>query len=109
MCGCGCVYICQQEYLENENLSIAFVLAQGFHSQGIKVIVWATSMVNTDSSNYKEGFEKGYYVKSLFGLVRKREREKKKKQSTSSASARCCRIMKCAFLLRGEKKYFRPA
>lgn len=56
---------------KHKSVCFLLVLAQGFHNQGIKVIVWATSMVNTDSSNYKEGFEKGYYVKSLFGLVRR--------------------------------------
>lgn len=32
------------------------------HNQTIRVIAWVTSMVNIDSSNYKEGLEKGYYL-----------------------------------------------
>ncbi len=32
------------------------------HEKGIKVICWATSMINTDSSNYEQGFQKGYYL-----------------------------------------------
>jgi alpha-glucosidase (family GH31 glycosyl hydrolase) len=32
------------------------------HSRGVKVICWATSMINTDSSNYQEGKQKGYYL-----------------------------------------------
>jgi alpha-glucosidase (family GH31 glycosyl hydrolase) len=33
-----------------------------FHSKGIKVITWATGMVNLDSSNYKEGYDNNYYL-----------------------------------------------
>jgi len=32
------------------------------HSKNMKVIMWTTSMVDTDSPNYKEGLEKGYYL-----------------------------------------------
>jgi len=32
------------------------------HSKNIKVICWATSVVDTDSSNYAEGLKNGYYL-----------------------------------------------
>ena len=38
---------------------------QSMHSLGVNVICWATSMVDTDSSNYEDGKSKGYYVKGL--------------------------------------------
>ena len=37
-------------------------MIQKLHGQGVKVICWATSMVNTDSPNYQEGKDKGYYL-----------------------------------------------
>ena len=33
-----------------------------FHQKGVKVVCWVTSMVNLDSSNYKEGYNKNYYL-----------------------------------------------
>lgn len=32
------------------------------HSMNIKVICWATSVVDEDAPNYKEGYDKGYYL-----------------------------------------------
>lgn len=37
-----------------------------FHSKGIKVILWATSMIDTDSSNYQEAYDNGYFIR--YGL-----------------------------------------
>ena len=34
-----------------------------FHSKGIKVILWATSMINTDSSNYQEAYDNKYFIR----------------------------------------------
>ncbi len=35
---------------------------QKYHSMGIKVFLWATCMVNTDSPNFQEGKDKGYFL-----------------------------------------------
>lgn len=32
------------------------------HEKGVRVILWATSMVNVDSPSYQEGKDKGYYL-----------------------------------------------
>jgi alpha-glucosidase (family GH31 glycosyl hydrolase) len=32
------------------------------HAMGVRVILWATSMIDTDSPNYKEGLDNGYFV-----------------------------------------------
>ena len=37
-------------------------LIKELHGKNIKVIAWVTSVVDTDSSNYDEGKEKGYYL-----------------------------------------------
>eukprot|EP01080_Neovahlkampfia_damariscottae_P002516 gene2516-3222_t len=33
-----------------------------FHNKGVKVVCWVTSMVNLDSSNYKEGYQNNFYL-----------------------------------------------
>ena len=33
------------------------------HDLNIRVIFWITSMVDTDSPNYQEGYDSGYYIK----------------------------------------------
>jgi alpha-D-xyloside xylohydrolase/trinucleotide repeat-containing gene 6 protein len=33
------------------------------HDLNIRVIFWITSMVDTDSPNYQEGYDNGYYIK----------------------------------------------
>lgn len=33
-----------------------------FHSKGIRVIIWATSIINETASNFSEGKEKGYFL-----------------------------------------------
>ena len=38
-------------------------MVEYFHSKKIRVILWATSMINTDSSNYKEAHDKKYLLK----------------------------------------------
>ena len=35
------------------------------HSMNVRVIYWITSMVDTDSPNYQEGDDMGYYIKSV--------------------------------------------
>ncbi len=37
-------------------------LIEEFHSKDIRVIMWATSIVNETASNFKEGKEKGYFL-----------------------------------------------
>ena len=37
-----------------------------FHSKNIRVILWATSMINTDSSNYQEAHDKEYLIRYVF-------------------------------------------
>lgn len=32
------------------------------HSKGVRVILWATSIINEDLDNYKIGKEKGYFL-----------------------------------------------
>lgn len=32
------------------------------HANNIKVMCWATNLVNIDSPNYKDGYNKGYYL-----------------------------------------------
>ena len=34
-----------------------------FHSKNIRVILWATSMIDTDSSNYQDAYDKQYLIK----------------------------------------------
>ncbi|XP_065826338.1 alpha-glucosidase 2-like isoform X2 [Oscarella lobularis] len=40
-----------------------------FHSKNISVILWATSMIDTDSPTYQEGFNNSYYLKDALGKV----------------------------------------
>ncbi|MDR3313940.1 MAG: hypothetical protein LBS96_05730 [Oscillospiraceae bacterium] len=35
---------------------------QTFHDKGVRVMLWASSMVNETASNYQEGKEKGYFL-----------------------------------------------
>ncbi len=37
------------------------------HEQDVRVILWVTSMINNESSNFQEGFDKGYYIKNYYG------------------------------------------
>ena len=41
-------------------------LVEQLHAKDIKIILWATSMVDTDSSNYNTALSKDYFVKNLF-------------------------------------------
>ena len=34
-----------------------------FHNQSIAVILWATSMVDTDSPNFNESYNNGYFIR----------------------------------------------
>jgi alpha-glucosidase (family GH31 glycosyl hydrolase) len=45
----------------------ASYMIRDFHTKNIKVIVWVTSMVDTNSPNYEEGLAKQYYVKDVLG------------------------------------------
>eukprot|EP01089_Gocevia_fonbrunei_P020690 TRINITY_DN7769_c0_g1_i2.p1 TRINITY_DN7769_c0_g1~~TRINITY_DN7769_c0_g1_i2.p1 ORF type:complete len:588 (-),score=108.30 TRINITY_DN7769_c0_g1_i2:90-1853(-) len=38
-----------------------------FHSKGVRVILWTTSVIDTNSPNYAEGLAKGYYLSGLDG------------------------------------------
>ena len=38
-------------------------MIQHFHSQNIRVILWATSIVDTTSSNYQEGYNNKYFIR----------------------------------------------
>eukprot|EP00731_Ephydatia_muelleri_P029081 Em0020g725a len=42
-------------------------MVEFFHSKGIRVILWVTSMVDTDSSNYQEAYDNGYFIRDIFG------------------------------------------
>jgi alpha-glucosidase (family GH31 glycosyl hydrolase) len=33
-----------------------------FHAKGVRVFLWTTANVNTDSPNYEEGYDAGYYI-----------------------------------------------
>mmetsp|Transcript_10377 Transcript_10377/g.928 ORF Transcript_10377/g.928 Transcript_10377/m.928 type:complete len:107 (-) Transcript_10377:148-468(-) len=37
-------------------------LVKDMHDLGIKVILWMTSFINVESSNYKEGYDNNYYL-----------------------------------------------
>lgn len=37
-------------------------LVDELHAQNVNVILWATSMIDTDSSNYAEALNKSYFV-----------------------------------------------
>jgi len=34
-----------------------------FHSKGVRVIMWAASMVNTDSPNYQDAYNNKYFIR----------------------------------------------
>ena len=36
-----------------------------FHSKDIRVLLWATSIVNIDSSNYQEAYNKEYFMRFI--------------------------------------------
>ena len=36
---------------------------ESFHSKGVRVIMWMASMVNTDSPNYQEAYNKKYFIR----------------------------------------------
>lgn len=38
-------------------------MIQTFHSLNISVLLWATSMINTDSSNFQDARDNGYLLK----------------------------------------------
>ena len=42
-------------------------MVQQLHAINVRVILWATSMVDTDSPNYEAGVKGGYYIKNPFG------------------------------------------
>ena len=42
-------------------------LVEKMHEQDVRVILWITSMVDKDSSNYDEGFANNYYISNGFG------------------------------------------
>ena len=42
-------------------------LVSDMHNMDIRVILWVTSMINSDSSNFEEGLAKGYFIKNAFG------------------------------------------
>jgi len=37
-------------------------MIEQFHSLGVRVICWVTSMVDTDSPNYQYGYDNNYYL-----------------------------------------------
>ena len=37
-------------------------MIEQFHSLGVRVILWVTSMINTDSPNYQYGLDNNYYL-----------------------------------------------
>jgi alpha-glucosidase (family GH31 glycosyl hydrolase) len=41
-------------------------LVQSLHAQNVNVILWATSMIDTDSSNYEYALNNSYFVKNAF-------------------------------------------
>ena len=34
-----------------------------FHNNSIAIILWATSMVDTDSPNFNDSYNKGYFIR----------------------------------------------
>nr|WNS50071.1 alpha-glucosidase [Halisarca dujardinii] len=42
-------------------------LVDDLHKMNIRVILWATSVVDTTSSNYQEAHDKGYFLKDILG------------------------------------------
>ncbi|XP_064406980.1 alpha-glucosidase 2-like [Halichondria panicea] len=38
-----------------------------FHSKSVRVVLWATSMIDTDSSNYQEAHDNDYMIKDVLG------------------------------------------
>ncbi|CAI8035554.1 Myogenesis-regulating glycosidase [Geodia barretti] len=45
----------------------ATTMVDFFHSKDIKIILWATSMIDTDSTNYDEANSKGYLIRDVLG------------------------------------------
>lgn len=45
-------------------------MVQDMHAKGVKVTVWATSMVNVENPDYEFCLEKGYLVRNGQGIVR---------------------------------------
>ena len=39
-----------------------------FHSHNMSIILWTTSMIDTDSSNYAEAHSKGYLLRYIFTI-----------------------------------------
>ena len=48
---------------DTSKFSDAKAMVDTIHRKGAKVILWATSMIDQDSSNYAEAVEKGYVIK----------------------------------------------
>eukprot|EP00731_Ephydatia_muelleri_P029130 Em0020g774a len=42
-------------------------MVEFFHSKGIRVILWVTSAVDTDSPNFQEAYDNGYFIRDIFG------------------------------------------
>ena len=40
-------------------------MVDSFHNMKVRVILWVTSMINTDSSNYKEAHSRGYLLRYI--------------------------------------------
>ena len=55
-----CVCVCVCPVTHPHALQVEF-----FHSKNIRVILWATSMIDTDSSNYQEARDKEYMIKCV--------------------------------------------
>ncbi|EGD82550.1 hypothetical protein PTSG_03202 [Salpingoeca rosetta] len=45
----------------------ASAMVEEFHKMGVRVIFWITNMIDTDSPNYQDGYNKGYYVRNVLG------------------------------------------
>lgn len=41
-----------------------------FHNQSIAVILWATSMVDTDSPNFNESYNNGYFIRFVISYMK---------------------------------------
>ena len=45
----------------------ATAMIDTLHDMNIRVIFWITSMVDTDSPNFQQGYDSNYYIKDAFG------------------------------------------
>ncbi len=64
MClGYKCTTVRSINYPCHITIIIHSIQIEFFHSKSIRVILWATSMVDTDSSNYQEAYDKGYFIR----------------------------------------------